>query len=191
VTKPNPARERVQVRLPLEEPGEPETPSAEHVEAAGWLLTPPYLVAMLTLEVTGCRVGEFEAARLGDLDERRQAWLVRAAVSKTRRARWVQLPDDLYSVVVAHLPAPEDRDPDAPLFPGVTSDRLRMAIARACRDAGVPRFAPHSLRHRFISLATSRVTRGRKSVSVSASARVVPTPVPTPWPKKPCFTGMF
>lgn len=28
-----------------------------------------------------------------------------------------------------------------------------MAIRRACRDAGVPVFAPHSLRHRYISLA--------------------------------------
>jgi hypothetical protein len=44
-------------------------------------------------------------------------------------------------------------DATAPLFPGVTSDRLRMAIRRACRDAGAPVFAPHSLRHRYISLA--------------------------------------
>jgi integrase len=28
----------------------------------------------------------------------------------------------------------------------------RMAIGRACRDAGVPRFSPHALRHRRISL---------------------------------------
>ena len=35
----------------------------------------------------------------------------------------------------------------------MSSDRLRMAIGRACRDAGVPVFAPHSLRHRYISLA--------------------------------------
>ena len=150
---PNPARDRVQVRLPLAEPEEPEPPAAEHVEAAAWLLTPSYMVAMLVLEATGCRVGELESARVGDLDETRQAWLVRAAVSKTRRARWVNLPIDLFAVVVGRLPAPEDRDPAAQLFPDVTSDRLRMAIRRACRDAGVPAFAPHSLRHRYISLA--------------------------------------
>ena len=28
---PNPARDRVQVRLPLEEPDEPESPSADHI----------------------------------------------------------------------------------------------------------------------------------------------------------------
>jgi integrase len=149
---PNPARNRVQVKLPLSEPEEPEPPNADTVEAAGWLLTPPYLVGLLVLDATGCRLGELEAARIGDLDETRRAWLVRGAVSKTRRPRWVVLPDDLFAAVVDRLPAREDRDPAAPLFSGVTADRLRMAMGRACRDAGVPRFSPHALRHRRISL---------------------------------------
>ena len=42
--------------------------------------------------------------------------------------------------------------PEAPLFPIGSTDRLRMAIARACRDAGVPTFSPYDLRHRRISL---------------------------------------
>jgi integrase len=149
---PNPARNRVQVKLPRAEPEEPEQPSADHIEAVGWLLTVPYLVALLVLDARGVRVGELESATIGDLDEERKAWLVRAAVSKTRRARWVELPDDLFQVVVERLPPREDRDPSSALFPRVTADRLRMAIGRACRDAGVPRFAPHSLRHRRISL---------------------------------------
>jgi integrase len=33
-----------------------------------------------------------------------------------------------------------------------TADRLRTALGRACRDAGVPRFNVHSLRHRRVSL---------------------------------------
>ena len=33
-----------------------------------------------------------------------------------------------------------------------SSDNLRMAVGRACRDAGVPTFGPHDLRHRRISL---------------------------------------
>jgi integrase len=149
---PNPARDRVRVRLPLEEPEEPEPPSAAHVEAVAWLLPVPYLIGLLVLDATGVRIGELEAAKVGDLDETRKAWLVRAAVAKTRRPRWVELPDDLYRVVAGQLPAREDRDPDAPLFAGVTADRLRMAIGRACRDAGVPHFSPHALRHRRISL---------------------------------------
>jgi integrase len=55
-------------------------------------------------------------------------------------------------VLLARLPAREDRDLAAPLFAGVTQERLWMAIARACRDAGVPAFSPHDLRHRRISL---------------------------------------
>jgi integrase len=35
---------------------------------------------------------------------------------------------------------------------GASSDRLRTAIARACRACGVPEFSPHDLRHRRISV---------------------------------------
>ena len=129
-----------------------EPPSAEAVEAVAWRLTVPYMVALLTLDATGVRVGELEAATLRDLDETRKAWLVRAAVSKTRRSRWVELPDELYEVLVERLPAREDRDPLAPLFDGFTADRLRMAVGRACRDGGVAHFGPHALRHRQVSL---------------------------------------
>jgi site-specific recombinase XerD len=149
---PNPARDRVQVRLPLEEPDEVEPPSADHVEAAGWLLKPDYLFGLLVLDATGARVHEFEAATIADLDENRRAWRVRAAVAKTRRARLVELPEDLFDVLLERLPAREDRDSSASLFGGVSGDRLRTAIARACRDAGIPRFSPHDLRHRRISL---------------------------------------
>jgi integrase len=148
---PNPARDK-RVKLPREEPEEVQPPHADHVESVGWLLTPPYLIGLLALDSTGARVGEVAAAKVGDLDENRQAWLVRAAVSKTRRARWVELHADLFDAVVERLPAREDRDPDSPLFPIGSADRLRMAIARACRDAGVPVFSPHDLRHRRISL---------------------------------------
>jgi integrase len=38
------------------------------------------------------------------------------------------------------------------VFQGVTADRLRTAISRACVAAGIPVFSPHDLRHRRISL---------------------------------------
>jgi len=37
------------------------------------------------------------------------------------------------------------------LFPDVGADRLRTAIARACKAAGIPVFSPHDRRHRRIS----------------------------------------
>ena len=110
------------------------------------------MLAALVLDATGVRVGELEAARVGDLDEERRSWLVRASVAKTRKARWVEIPADLYDVVLERLPAREDRDPATRLLGGWTADRLRTAIGRACRDAGVPTFSPHALRHRRISL---------------------------------------
>ena len=148
---PNPARDR-RVKLPLEEPDEVEPPVADHVEAVAWLLPAHYLIGLLVLDATGARIGEVEAARIGDLEESRKAWLVRAKVSKTRKARWVELPEDIFRVVLGRLPAREDRDPKAPLFPIGSADNLRMAVGRACRDAGVASWSPHDLRHRRVSL---------------------------------------
>lgn len=150
--EPNPARNRIHVKLPREDHDAMEPPQAAHVEAVGWQLRPSYLLALLVLDATGCRVGELEAAQVGDLDEERGAWLVRGAVSKTRRPRWVELPADLLEAIVERLPAREDRQREASLFADATADRLRTAIARACRNTGTPHFSPHALRHRRISL---------------------------------------
>jgi integrase len=38
------------------------------------------------------------------------------------------------------------------VFDYMTADRLRTAIAKACRAAAVPAFSPHDLRHRRVSL---------------------------------------
>jgi len=109
--------------------------------------------------------------------------------------------------------------PAAPLFAGVTADRLRMAIGRACRDAGVPRFSPHALRHRRISLlhrqgrswAEIGEQVGQRSRLVTADtythamldyrevdrakllgrARAVHPPVLTPAAEKSPFAGAF
>ena len=53
---------------------------------------------------------------------------------------------------VLELVPRDDRTAERRLFQGVTGDRLRAAIARACTAAGVPAFSPHDLRHRRISL---------------------------------------
>lgn len=54
--------------------------------------------------------------------------------------------------MLATLPPRDDRDPNQPVFPGVTQERLRTAINRACRASGTPTWSPHDLRHRRISL---------------------------------------
>jgi integrase len=69
-----------------------------------------------------------------------------------------------------------DRVPDRPVFPGLTQERLRTAIARACRASGTATWSPHDLRHRRISLwhrqgetwALIGARVGQRSLSVTA-----------------------
>jgi integrase len=76
---------------------------------------------------------------------------VSQAVSKTGRARWVNVAPAVFDAVVALVPR-DDRTPDRPVFQGFGGDRFRTAVTRACTAAGVPAFSPHDLRHRRISL---------------------------------------
>lgn len=149
--EPNPARDR-RVRLPHEEPVELEPPTADQVSAVVRLLPSPYRLPLLWLDWSGSRLASVETVRVGDYDEPRRRVRLRASTTKTRAALWVDLPDVLAEAIEAALPPREDRDPNAPLFAGVGADRLRVAIARACKASGVAVFSPHDLRHRRISL---------------------------------------
>jgi integrase len=148
---PNPARDRVKVKLPHETRPELKPPAVEHILAVHRLLATRYQLPLLVLEATGMRVGELEALMWGDIDEPRQRWRISQAVAKTGRARWVAVPESLFNAVLELVPR-DDRAPERRVFQGVTADRLRTAIARACTAAGVPAFSPHDLRHRRISL---------------------------------------
>lgn len=147
--KPNPARDRVIVKMPREERQQVQPPTADHVEAVVRLLPSRYRLATLVLDATGMRVGELEGLTWGDLDEPRSRW--RIATSKTGRPRWVQPPTLLLERVLALCPR-DDRYADRRVFEEVTGDRLRTALTRACTAAGVPAFSPHDLRHRRVSL---------------------------------------
>jgi integrase len=87
---PNPARDRVHVRLPREERAELNPPTGEHVRAVHALLPFRYRLPFLVLDASGMRVGELEALSWRDVDEPRGRWRVSQAASKTGRARWVQ-----------------------------------------------------------------------------------------------------
>jgi hypothetical protein len=79
---------------------------------------------------------------VGDLDEHRRAIRLRRTFEKNERYRLLDLPDDLYVALVATLPAREDRDQEAPLFPELTDARLRMAITPRPRGNRHPPFLP-------------------------------------------------
>jgi integrase len=148
---PNPARDKLTVKLPREERRELRPPTAEHIEAVIRLLPRGYRLPALVLDATGMRIGELEALSWGDVDEPRQRWRVSGTVAKTGRARWVPVPDELFDAVT-RLVAREDRVPEQPVFQGFGADRFRTAITRACTATGVPAFSPHDLRHRRVSL---------------------------------------
>jgi integrase len=148
---PNPARDRVTVKLPREVKAEINPPTAEHVKAVHRLLASQYRLPLLVLDATGMRVGELEALTWGDVDETRGRWRISQAVAKTGRARFVSVPPALFAAVLELVPR-DDRTSIRRVFQGVTADRLRTAIGRACVAAGVPSFSPHDLRHRRISL---------------------------------------
>jgi integrase len=150
--QPNPARDRQRVRLPYEEQEELNPPTAAHVEAVYRLLAPAYRLPLLWLDWSGARVASVDTLEVGDYDERDRRVRLRASTTKTRQALWVELPDVLAGALEASLGPREDRRSDARLFPDASADRLRTAIARACKAAGVPVFSPHDLRHRRISL---------------------------------------
>jgi integrase len=149
--QPNPARDKQLVKMPREERRHVQPPTAEHVESVVSLLPRAYRLPALVLDATGMRVGELERLTWGDVDELRGRWRVSAAVAKTGRARWVQVPDPVFRAVTG-LVARDDRLPERRVFQGFGSDRFRTAITRACTGAGVPSFSPHDLRHRRVSL---------------------------------------
>jgi integrase len=83
---PNPARDKVQVRLPRGDSEEPNPPTSDHLEAVYRLLPTRYRLPLLVLDATGMRLGELEQLAWGDVDEQRGRWRVTQAVSKTSRA---------------------------------------------------------------------------------------------------------
>lgn len=148
---PNPARDKLMVKLPREERRELQPPTAVHVEAILRVLPRRYCLPALLLDATGMRIGELEGLTWGDVDESRQRWRVSGAVAKTGRARWVPVPAELF-LAVTRLVVREDRVPERHVFQGFSGDRFRTALTRACTAAGVPHFSPHDLRHRRVSL---------------------------------------
>jgi integrase len=149
---PNPARDRVTVKLPREEPEELNPPSAEHVETVYRLIPSKHRLPLLFLDWSGARVSAIDKTVVGDYDEPRRRVRLRAATTKTRKALWVELHPVIAEVLKAQLGPREDRDPQARLFPDSGSDALRTSIAKACRAAAIPLWSPHDLRHRRISL---------------------------------------
>jgi integrase len=124
--EPNPARDR-RVKLPRERKAHVPPPLAEHIERVAEVIPRHYVLPFLVIDECGPRVNELATAQVGDLDEHRRAIRVRWTVEKNDRYRHLELADDLFAAIVAKLPAREDRDPEARLFPDLDEAALRTA----------------------------------------------------------------
>jgi integrase len=150
---PNPARSR-HVRLPREDKAVLEPPSAAHVEAIVEACKPRWRLAVRTLVETGMRVGELHDLEWRDVDQAGSRFRIRSG--KTRAARrWVGVPEPLMGDIVAETP-PDDRTGERRVFPGATPMAIHKVVVRACERAGIPRFHPHDLRHRYASVQIAR-----------------------------------
>jgi integrase len=149
---PNPARDRIVVKLPRDESEEPNPPTAEQVVTVYRLIPSKHRLALLFLDWSGARVSAIDRTLIGDYDETRRRVRLRKQATKTRKALWIDLHPVLAEALEARLGPREDRDPEQRLFAESGADALRTSIAKACRAAAIPLFSPHDLRHRRVSL---------------------------------------
>jgi integrase len=141
---PNPARDD-RVRLPREERGVVDPPSAQDVDTIIATVPPRWRLPLRVLEQTGMRVGELGALAWGDVDEQGSRFWVKAGKTAAAR-RWVAVPEWLMLEVADTCPR-EDRTPERRVFVGFTPDVAKNVMARACKAAGIVHRHPHDLRH--------------------------------------------
>ena len=173
------ARDR-SVRLPRVDIEEPRPPTRAEVDAIVAHVPPRWRLALRLLEATGMRISELSSLTWGDVDVASSRFRVSRTRTKTAAGqRWVQVPDCLMVDVCDTLP-PDDRMPGRAVFPGVTSDGAKNAMARACTAAGIAHFHPHDLRHRRLSLwhrqgvpARDLAAHSRASISLDVYSHVL------------------
>jgi integrase len=135
------------------------------------------------MEQTAVRVGELRSLECGDVDIAGSQFRLRAGKTKTKRARWVQVPAWLMDEIAATCPL-EDRTAGRRVFPGFTPDLAKNVMARACKAAGIAHFHPHDFRHRRASLwhgqgvtakeLAGRIGHARASMSLDVYSHVMP-----------------
>jgi integrase len=179
---PNPARDK-RVKLPPIVKEEPQPPTAKQFLAILGAAPQRWRLPLVVLEQTGARVGEASSLVWGDVDVAGQQFRLRSAETKTRRARWVQVPGWLMERVEETCPL-EDRTVERRVFHGFTPDVAKNVMARACLAAGMPHFHPHDLRHRRTSLwhgqgvpakeLAERIGHSRASLTLDIYSHVMP-----------------
>ena len=150
--EPNPARDK-RIRLPRGEHEEVNPPTAKQFLAILDNAPRARRLALIVMEQTAMAVGETTKLAWGDVDVAESQFRLQRRNVKGQiasRARWVQVPRWLMDLIEDTCPL-DDRTAERAVF-GCTTDAYRNVMDRACTTAGLPRFSPHDLRHRRLSL---------------------------------------
>jgi integrase len=179
---PNVARDS-RVKLPKRTREEVNPPSAEHVEAILGALGAKWRLLFVTLEQGALRLGEAVGLRWADVDAAGLRLRLPRSATKRDRARWVYLPEWLVEAIEEACPL-EDRTPERRVFQGITEASAYQAMTRACKNAKVPHYHPHDLRHRRITIwhqsgvpareLAERAGHARPSMSLDVYSHVMP-----------------
>jgi integrase len=150
---PNPARDK-RVKLPTIVAEEPQPPTAREFLAILDHTSDHRRLPLVLMEQTAMTIGETHSLEWGDVDVAGCMIRLRRRNVKGQirsRARQPQVPGWLMELLTETCPL-EDRTAERRVFPGFTTHVAQHTMERACRDAGIPRFSPHDLRHRRLSL---------------------------------------
>jgi integrase len=179
---PNPARDP-RVKLPKQIREEPSPPPANHVEAILEAMSDRYRLLFVTIEQGALRLGEAVSLRWGDVDAAGLRLRLPRSATKRDQARWVYLPEWLIEAIEQTCPL-EDRTPERRVFQGVTEGVAYQVMTRACKNAKVPHYHPHDLRHRRITIwhqsgvpareLAERAGHARPSMSLDVYSHVMP-----------------
>jgi integrase len=180
--EPNPARDK-RLRLPARVHEEVNPPSAKQFLAILGKVPRRWVLPLIVLEQVGLRSSELAKLAWGDVDVAESRFRLRASETKSRKARWAQVPAWLMDEIAATCPL-EDRTAERQVFSGYGRHAARNAVARACVAAEIPHFHPHDLRHRRISLwhqqgipakqLAERVGHARASMTLDVYSHVMP-----------------
>jgi integrase len=180
--EPNVARDP-RVKLPKQTREEPQPPSAEHLLAIMEALGERWRLLFITIEAGALRLGEAVSLRWADVDAANLRLRLPRSATKRDRARWIYLPEWLIEAIEATCPL-EDRVPDRRVFQGITEASAYQAMSRACRNAKVPHYHPHDLRHRRITIwhqsgvpareLAERAGHAKPSMSLDVYSHVMP-----------------
>jgi integrase len=143
--EPNPVKD-IELRVPKAGPKQYRLPTPKQLAVLYATLAPKNVGCVRLMEHTGLRIHEATAVRYGHWDAKRK----RLFVPESKTSAGVRFVDQLDGL--PEIPKrPAGRSGDDLVWPDITNSSVREAMSFACKNAGLPRFSPHDLRHLHLS----------------------------------------